>query len=167
MSDTKKNVIKEIISYVLIIGGVLLIKAFVMSPIIVNGDSMNKTLKDNDIMILNKWSYHFDEVERFDIVVVEDEDGYLIKRVIGLPGDIIYYMNNNLYINGKKYNEKYAYGVTDYFGEVKLKKDEYFILGDNRENSLDSRKFGPVKRDQILGKTHYVLFPFKRFGEVE
>ena len=90
MSDTKKNVIKEIISYVLIIGGVLLIKAFVMSPIIVNGDSMNKTLKDNDIMILNKWSYHFDEVERFDIVVVKDEDGYLIKRVIGLPGDIIY-----------------------------------------------------------------------------
>jgi signal peptidase I len=99
MSDTKKNVIKEIISYVLIIGGVLLIKAFVMSPIIVNGDSMNKTLKDNDIMILNKWSYHFDEVDRFDIVVVKDEDGYLIKRVIGLPGDIIYYMNNNLYIN--------------------------------------------------------------------
>ena len=48
-----------------------------------------------------------------------------------------------------------------------LLKDEYFILGDNRENSLDSRKFGPVKRDQILGKTHYVLFPFKRFGEVE
>ena len=118
MSDTKKNVIKEIISYVLIIGGVLLIKAFVMSPIIVNGDSMNKTLKDNDIMILNKWSYHFDEVERFDIVVVKDEDGYLIKRVIGLPGDIIYYMNNNLYINGKKYEEKYAKGSTDYFGEV-------------------------------------------------
>ena len=167
MSDTKKNIIKEIISYVLIIGGVLLLKTFVVSPIIVNGDSMNKTLKDGDIMLLNKWSYHFDEIERFDIVVLKDEDGYLIKRVIGLPEDIIYYMNNNLYINGVKTKEEFALGNTDYFGEVHLKDDEYFVVGDNRENSLDSRKFGPVEKKQILGKTHYVLFPFKRFGEVK
>ncbi len=166
MSDTKKKLFKEIMSYVLIIGIVVLIKTFVVSPIIVNGDSMNKTLKDNDIMLLNKWSYHFEEIERFDIVVLKDEDGYLIKRVIGLPGDIIYYMNNNLYVNGVKTEEKFALGNTNFFGEVHLREDEYFVLGDNRENSLDSRKLGVFTRKQILGKTHYVLLPFKRFGEV-
>ena len=167
MSDTKKNTIKEIISYILIIGGVLLLKTFVVSPIIVNGDSMNNTLKDNDIMLLNKLSYHFEDIERFDIVVLKDEDGYLIKRVIGLPGDIIYYMNNNLYVNGVKTKEDFAHGNTDFFGEVHLKDNEYFVLGDNRENSLDSRKMGAFNRKQILGKTHYVLFPFNRFGDVE
>ena len=112
-----KNVVKEILSYVVVIIIALLIKEFVFTLIIVNGNSMNDTLKDNDIMILNKFSYHFNEIERFDIVVAKDSDGYLIKRVIGLPGDIISYKDDILYINGKKVEDKYAKGETYEFTE--------------------------------------------------
>lgn len=159
-----KNVVKEILSYVVVIIIALLIKEFVFTLIIVNGNSMNDTLKDNDIMILNKFSYHFNEIERFDIVVAKDSDGYLIKRVIGLPGDIISYKDDILYINGKKVEDKYAKGETYEFGSVKVAEDEYFLMGDNRETSLDSRKLGTFKRDEILGKTNYTLYPFNRFG---
>ena len=95
-----KKVIKEILSYVVVIVVALLIKEFVFTLIIVNGDSMKDTLHDNDIMVLNKIGYRFGEIERFDIVVAKDSDGYLIKRVIGLPGDIVSYKKNILYING-------------------------------------------------------------------
>ena len=162
-----KKVIKEILSYVVVIAVALLIKEFVFTLIIVNGDSMDPTLRDNDIMFLDKFSYHFNDIERFDIVVAKDDYGYLIKRVIGLPGDVVSYDNNILYINGKKVTDKYGEGETVGFGSVKVKKGEYFLMGDNREVSLDSRKLGTFSKDEILGKTSYVLYPFSRFGGKE
>ena len=162
--DKIKSIIKEYGLYVITIILVLLVKKFVVSPIKVNGTSMMTTLHDGDIMILNIIGYRFDEINRFDIVVVDEGNEYLIKRVIGLPGEEIEYKENQLYINGKKVKENYGSQVTEDF-KVKVKKNSYFVLGDNRTNSLDSRHFGAFKKDRIIGKTSLIIFPFNRFGE--
>lgn len=162
--DKMKSIIKEYGLYVITIILVLLVKKFVVSPIKVNGTSMMTTLHDGDIMILNIIGYRFDKINRFDIVVVDEGNEYLIKRVIGLPGEEIEYKDNQLYINGKKVKDNYGSQVTEDF-KVKVKKNSYFVLGDNRTNSLDSRYFGSFKKNKIMGKTSLIIFPFNRFGE--
>ncbi len=162
--EKKKKVIKEIISYVVIIVMVLLIKRYVVSPIKVNGSSMHNTLHDKDIMILNEIVYRFNDIKRYDIVVVEARGELLIKRVIALPGESISCKDGYLYINGKKTKDKYAYTETEDFKEVKVGKNEYFVMGDNRGDSLDSRVLGAFKKQDILGKASYTIFPFKRIG---
>ena len=162
--DKMKSIIKEYGLYVITIILVLLVKKFVVSPIKVNGTSMMTTLHDGDIMILNIIGYRFDKINRFDIVVVDEGNEYLIKRVIGLPGEELEYKDNQLYINGKKVKDNYGSQVTEDF-KVKVKKNSYFVLGDNRTNSLDSRHFGAFKKDRIIGKTSLIIFPFNRFGE--
>ena len=163
-----KEFTKDTLSYILTAGVVMFVIIYVVTLQQVVGPSMDSTLKNQDVVLLSKSHYKLFDMKRFDVIAFNYADTkYLIKRVIGLPGDIIYYMNNNLYINGVKTKEDFAHGNTDFFGEVHLKDNEYFVLGDNRENSLDSRKMGPFNRKQILGKTHYVLFPFNRFGDVE
>lgn len=167
MKDKVLNILKELIPYLLIIIVVLLFKRYIVSPIRVNGQSMYPTLKNADMMILNETSYYFKDIKRFDIVVVDAKDELIIKRVIALPGETISYKDNTLYINGKKVEEKYSYGITDDFESVKLKKDEYFVMGDNRQNSLDSRYFGPFKKKYIRGKTNVIFLPFDRMGKVK
>ena len=160
--------IKEIISYVLIIIIVLLIKQYIVTPIRVNGNSMNNTLENKDIMILDKISYRFSNIKRFDIVVIKKEKEYLIKRVIGLPGDMVEYKNNELYINQEKVTEDFKHIETkDYVLECLIPSGYYFVLGDNRPDSLDSRVIGLISEEEILGKTSLVIFPFKRFGVKE
>ena len=161
-----KIFLKEYVPYIIVIIFVLLIKRFVVSPIKVNGESMYDTLKDGDIMILNIIGYRFSDIERFDIVVVDNGDEYLIKRIIGLPGDEIEYRDNQLYINGKKVNDKYATNATDDFN-VKVPSGSYYVMGDNRVNSLDSRYYGAFKKKAILGKTKLTIFPFGRIGNKE
>jgi signal peptidase I len=163
MSDTIKKIIREYLPYILVIILVLLIKKFVVTPIKVNGESMMTTLHDGDIMILNIIDYKFNDIKRFDIVVVDEGDEYIIKRVIGLPGEEVTYKDNKLYINGKRVKDNYGSDVTEDF-TVTVADDSYFVLGDNRTNSLDSRYFGSFKKSSILGKTSLVLFPFNRFG---
>ena len=158
------HIIKEIIPYVIVIILVLLFKKFLYTPIRVNGESMMKTLHDGDIMILNIIDYKVHGVKRFDIVVVDEGDELIIKRVIGLPGDTVEYKNNKLYINGKKVNDKYASRETEDFS-VLVPKNEYFVLGDNRTNSLDSRAFGTFSSKKIKGKTSMIVFPFSRWGK--
>ena len=159
----KKNYIKEFLPYFMIILVVVLIKTFVVSPIRVNGASMDPTLNDKDIMLLDEISYRFSDIERFDIVVVKEEDEYLIKRVIGLPGETVEYKNDKLYIDGKYVKEDFKHRETFDFSTT-LGKDEYFIMGDNRTNSTDSRVFGPISRDKIMGKTSLTILPISRFG---
>lgn len=159
----KKNYIKEFLPYFMIILVVVLIKTFVVSPIRVNGASMDPTLNDKDIMLLDEISYRFSDIERFDIVVVKEEDEYLIKRVIGLPGETVEYKNDKLYIDGKYVKEDFKHKETFDFSTT-LGKDEYFIMGDNRTNSTDSRVFGPISRDKIMGKTSLTILPVSRFG---
>ena len=159
----KKNYIKEFLPYFIVILVVIFIKIFVFSPIRVNGASMNPTLNDKDIMILDEISYRFSEIERFNIVVVKEENEYLIKRIIGLPGEKIEYKDNKLYIDGKYVKEDFKHMETMDFSTT-LGEDEYFIMGDNRTNSTDSRLFGPISRDEIIGKTSLTILPISRFG---
>lgn len=165
MKDIVNKILKEVVPYILIIIVVLAIKRFVISPIKVNGASMFPTLKNNDMMILNETSYYLKKVKRFDIVVVDTKEELIIKRVIGLPGETISYQDNQLYINGKKVEDKNAYGITDDFEPITL-KDEYFVMGDNRQNSADSRVYGPFKKKDIRGKTNFIFLPFDRMGKL-
>lgn len=163
-----KEKLKEIFSYVIVIVLVLLIKQFIVTPIRVNGSSMNNTLIDKDIMILDKISYQFSSIERFDIVVIKLENEYLIKRVIGLPGETLEYKDNNLYINGEIVSENFKHKETaNYSLNEVIPEGYYFVVGDNRGDSLDSRVIGFIKEEDILGKTSLVLFPFNRFGVKE
>lgn len=161
-----KNIIKETLSCILIVIIVLLIRKFFYSPIIVNGTSMYPTLENKEVMILDKISLR-KGIDRFDIVVIKSEGTYIIKRVIGLPGESIMYKDNKLYINGKHIEDKYSLSETQDFEIVKLNDDEYYCLGDNRINSKDSRMIGPINKEQILGKANLVLFPFSKVGIVE
>ncbi len=159
-----KKILKEIYPYILIVIGVILFRTFIATPILVKGRSMYNTLTGNEMMILNKLA----KIDRFDIVVVDEvEDDYIIKRVIAFPYETISCQNNTIYVNGKKIDDKYAYGKTDDFEEVTLKKDEYFVMGDNREVSKDSRIIGPVKKKDIKGTTRFILFPFNKIGFVK
>lgn len=160
---------KEIYGYLLILLVVIFIKTFLVAPIRVNGESMMNTLKDKDIMILDKISYRFSPIKRFDIVVVKYKDEYLIKRVIGLPGEKVEYKNNKLYIDGKLTKEHFFHKKTKNFTiesleSKKVPDNMYFVVGDNRENSLDSRIIGFIPEEQIKGKTAFTIFPFSRFG---
>ena len=156
---------KGILSYVIIIVVVLLIKEFIITPIRVNGDSMNSTLKDKDIMLLDKISYRFSDIKRFQIVVIKYQDEFIIKRVIGLPGETVEFKNNKLYINGEYVKEDFKHGKTsDFKLEEVIPDDYYFVVGDNREVSYDSRIIGPVKKKDILGKASLVIFPLNRIG---
>ena len=167
MEEIKKSkfkiFVKEYLPYVIVILLVILVKKYVVSPIKVNGESMMNTLHDKDVMILNIINYKFNDIERFDIVVVDAGDEYIIKRVIGLPGEEIEYKDNKLYVNGKLVKENYGSDITEDFKE-KVPKNKYFVLGDNRTNSMDSRFFGAFSKKDILGKTSLTIFPFNRFG---
>ena len=164
MNDKIKNFIKELIPYVIILIVVVTIRTFIVTPVKVSGPSMMPTLTGKEVMILNKLNKNY---ERFDIVVVKSPDGDIIKRVYGLPGETISCENGFIYINGKKIDDKYNGNQTLDFDLVKLKDDEYYVLGDNRMNSKDSRIFGPFKKSQIKGKTKLVIFPFNKIGNVE
>lgn len=167
-----KNKIKSISSYIVIIILALLIKQYVFSPIKVNGTSMYPTLNDGDIMILNEIGYYMNGVERFDIVVVKTDGDRIIKRVIGLPGDKVRYHDNKLYINDEEVEENFTHDVTHNFdlseiGEDVIPNGYYFVVGDNRGNSHDSRSIGLIKKSDIKGKANLIIFPFNRIGKVK
>lgn len=165
-----KRILKENYIYLIIIILVILLKIFVITPVRVNGTSMTPTLKEGDIMLLNKLT--FSKINRFDIVVVDYKDEELIKRVIGLPGERIEYKDNDLYVNGKKVKENFtkvkdnklnSYSIES-LEHSTIPKDYYFVVGDNRPDSKDSRMIGFIHKDNIMGKASFVIFPFSRFG---
>ena len=158
-----KKILKEYLPYVVIIIVVLIIKSNVVAPIRVNGKSMNNNIKNGDIMILDIIGYRTSKLKRFDIVVIDNGKDYLIKRVIGLPNEEIEYKDNKLYVNGKLIKDKYSKGKTNDF-KVTVNNNSYYVLGDNREDSLDSRYYGSFNKKKILGKTNFTVFPFNRFG---
>ena len=167
-----KKIVLELLPYLGIILVVLLVKQFLFSTILVNGASMENTLHENDVMILDKISYRFSDIKRFDVIVLESCGTKLIKRVIGLPGEDIEYKDNKLYINGKEVEDPYGKGTTyDFdlgnFNLEKIPEDYYFVLGDNREDSIDSRIIGVVNKKDILGHARFIIFPFSRFGSVD
>ena len=155
--------IKEAIPYLVIILVVVLIRTFLITPIIVQGSSMVPTFDGGEVMLLKKYDTSY---ERFDIVVINKnvEGDNLIKRIIGLPGETIRYKSGNLYINDEVFDDDYAYGSTGNFQEVTLGDDEYFVMGDNREISLDSRILGVIKKSEIDGTAGIIIFPFNKIG---
>lgn len=158
--------IKNNLVFTLILIAIILIRLFLFSPIRVNGTSMYPTLQDKEFMILNKIALK-DGINRFDIVVVKTNNTNIIKRVIALPGESVMYKDNKLYINGKVVEDNYSKTPTEDFDNIVLKEDEYFVMGDNREVSKDSRIIGPVNIKNIKGKTNLVFFPFNKIGIVE
>ena len=163
---SKEN-LKEIITYIIIIALVVIIRTYFVTLVRVSGTSMESTLKNGDILVLNKYIYNKDDIKRFDIVVVKEKDEKLIKRVIGLPSETLEYKDNTLYINGKVVKEDYLKEETDdYKYEGKIPENCYFVMGDNRDVSLDSRYFGCFDKKQIKGKVIYQLLPLKKFGEI-
>ena len=163
-----KNTIKELVPYVVIILVVVLIRTYLFTPIKVNGSSMDDTLQDGQTMILNKIDIRLNDIERFDIVVIKTHDTYLIKRIIGLPGETIEYKEGKLYINDKEMKDPYYKdNNTEDFEKVEIPKNYYFVMGDNRSVSIDSRIIGVVNKKDITGTTKLVLFPITDFGIVK
>ena len=165
--------IKSLMPYIIIIIIVILIRTFIVTPVRVNGESMYPTLKGGEVMLLNKLG----KIDRFKIVVIKLEQGdeNIIKRVIGLPGEKVEIKNDSIYINDKKITDKYGYidpvsaknGYSVTMKALTLKDDEYFVLGDNRVISADSRIFGPIKASDIKGTANFIIYPFKSFGKVK
>jgi signal peptidase I len=177
---------KEIFSWIksIIIACILafVVREYLFTPIVVDGESMMPTLKDSEHIILNEVGKNkVNNIKRFDIIVFHatKEKDY-IKRVIGLPGDHIEYRNDTLYINGKKYEEPYLdqykkeigtgpltedFKLEDYTARKTVPKGQLFVMGDNRMYSLDSRspKVGTISVDKIVGKAKLAYWPLKEF----
>lgn len=170
----KNDFVKTLLTYIIIIVSVIVIRIFIIDPVRVDGSSMNTTLANGEIMLLNKIVYKKNDIKRFDIVVIDEGDKHIIKRVIGLPGETIEYKNNKLYINGEELNDPYPSTETDDFnitdiGHVKIPGNTYFVMGDNRANSLDSRypSVGVIKKNLIIGRARLVIWPFNKIGIVK
>ena len=167
---TIKEFIKDSIKFILVVFVLMFLMVYVVSITQVVGNSMSPTLENGEVLILNKAKYRFSEVKRGDIIAFTYEDTkYLIKRVIGLPGDYISIKDNKVYINGKYYKENYLKDIdTPNFeltnlGYTKVPENMYFVLGDNRDNSLDSRKIGLVNKTDIIGEIAIRFWPINKF----
>lgn len=140
------------------------------------GDSMNPVLKNGDITLVNRIVYDATAPKRGDIIVFQpkgnENSHYYIKRIIGLPGEKVQILEGRVYIDGKKLEDDYGTGKISDPGiaaeEIQLAGDEFFVLGDDRENSEDSRMadVGNVKRSYIYGKAWFILAPWDHFGFV-
>ena len=154
----------------------LLIKTFVAQAFRIPSDSMLPTLQEQDRVLVNKLSYDVHEINRGDVVVFERPEALpaapgdpedLIKRVIGLPGDELLARDGTLYVNQRELIEPYLAEGTFTFGlddPVTVGEGEIFVMGDNRENSSDSRVFGPISEDSVIGRAFSVMWPPARIG---
>lgn len=160
----------DTIKLIILIVVIIFLMVFVFSVTQVVGNSMYPTLKDGEVFILDKISYRFQKIERGDIISLDYADTkYLIKRVIGLPGETVNIINNKLYINNTLYEEEYISDdlVYDDFylsslGITTIPEDMYLVLGDNRVDSLDSRKIGLINKEDINGKIAFRFWPINK-----
>ncbi len=171
--------VHELIGWLLylaiIIGATYLIITYVGQRTRVSGESMLPTLYNEDHLIVDKLSYHFREPKRYEIVVFPfkyKEDTYYIKRIIGLPGETVQIVDGYVYIDGELLGETYGREVMADSGiaesPITLGEDEYFVLGDNRNRSSDSRdaSVGVLNRDDLLGRAWVRIWPLKRIGVI-
>lgn len=184
-NNKKETFLSELISTVKYIIGILIvffiINQFFFAPVMVDGDSMEPTLTNGDYLLLNKFS----AIEQFDIVVFpppDQEETQYVKRVIGLPGDTIEYHEDVLYLNGEPTEQSFLdeskevdasiYTSGDFtlltlLGVETVPDGQYFVLGDNRLNSRDSRSFGFIDQESVLGKVSFRYWPIEEIGVVE
>ena len=154
---------------------VFLIVNYVVRPIKVQGNSMYPTLENDEIGFANVIGLNMNGIDRFDVVIIymPEQNEYLVKRAIGLPGETVSYTDSTLYINGEaveetfldeEYVSSYAGTFTEDVQEVVLGEDEYWCMGDNRPYSRDSRYYGAFSRSSIVAKGTAILFPFSKIG---
>ncbi len=147
----------------------IIIHLFLAQATKVYGASMEPTLHTDDRVILEKITYRFRPPQRGDIVVVKvsDRSQPLIKRIIGLPGETIAIRNGKVYINGQPLEEDYlTWPTRGYLPPTRIPPMYYFVMGDNRNASNDSRNFGPISRDQIVGRAIFRYWPPSAIGPV-
>lgn len=162
------KLIKEyLIPLAVAIGLVVLFQAFFYAPFNVDGASMNPTLNDGERMLINKMEEDYD---RGDIIVFkEDISRHLVKRIIGVAGDTIQIVNGAVYLNKELLPEDYI-EKTDpsfsYLNEVTVPEGYLFVMGDNRNNSYDSRDFGFLHTQSVVGRVDYLFWPFNKIGAI-
>ena len=175
------GIIRELLGWIIyiliIIGLTYLIITYVGQRTRVSGSSMETTLSDGDNLIVDKISYRFRDPKRYDIIVFPykyEENTFYIKRIIGLPGETVQVKDGYTYINGKKLtSDIYGREVMDEPGiaeePIKLGSDEYFVLGDNRNHSQDSRDpyVGVLKRSDLMGRAFVRIYPLNKFGVIK
>lgn len=172
MNDKLKKIIKELYPYVIIIVMVVLIRTFIITPVIVSGDSMLPNLNNEELLLVRKIGYNSNTIKRFDIVVIKTGEEEIIKRIIGLPGEHISYKNNKLYVNDKEVEQKYSFRDTKDFNLEEIctcstiPEGKYLILGDNRPVSKDSRQIGLIDEKNIKGKTTLRIWPLTKIGNI-
>ena len=176
MNKVMKEFLNTAIYLLCVLGAVWIVITFVGQRTEVDGASMENTLHNGDNLIVDKLSYRFHDPERFDIIVYPfqyQSNTYYIKRIIGLPGETVQIMEDgSIYINGEKLEESYGREVIkpETIGRaadpIVLGEDEYFVMGDNRNNSSDSRTdmVGNIKREDIIGKAWLRIWPISDFG---
>lgn len=179
MNRIMRELLNTAIYLLCVLGAVWLVITFVGQRTEVEGASMENTLHNGDNLIVDKLSYRFHDPERFDIIVFPfqfQDNTYYIKRIIGLPGETVQIMDDgSIYINGEKLEENYGMEVIkpETIGRaaepIELGDDEYFVMGDNRNNSCDSRTdmVGNIKRENIIGKAWLRIWPVSDFGVLQ
>lgn len=177
MKSSLESIYEIAKSVVFVLLAAFLIRYFIFQPFVVEGSSMEPSLHDQEYLIVDRLSYRIGHPQRGDIIVFDAPNNPgvdYIKRIIGLPGEKIKITDNQIYINAKLVDEKYLprdYKTLidnnlDYALDRQLSSDEYFVMGDNREHSLDSREIGTIKKDKIVGRAWAVLYPLEYFGKV-
>lgn len=176
ITPKKRNPLRYLANFI-IYAAVVLVCVFwvpehVIQRTVVDGKSMENSLHTGDNLLVEKVSYHFTEPKRYDIIVFYPEGRSVnksyVKRVYGLPGETVQIRDNQIYINGKTIEDNYAKNETDDAGiaeePITLADDEYFVLGDNRMVSSDSRDIGPVAKENIAGHVLFRIWPFNKLG---
>ena len=176
----ERSILGELLSWLIYIVIVVILSlgiiTFIGQRTKVSGHSMETTLSDGDNLIVDKNRYPFRDPERFEIIVFPfqyEEHTYYIKRIIGLPGETVQVIDGYVYINGEVLDENYGLEVMDDPGiaaePITLGEDEYFVLGDNRNHSSDSRdpSVGVLHRDDIMGRAWIRIWPFDKFGVIK
>ncbi|MEX0917074.1 MAG: signal peptidase I [Candidatus Paceibacterota bacterium] len=174
MEPSKENFIQEVFKFSLIALLIVIpFRIYVAQPFVVSGASMSPTFETGQYLIIDQLSYRFDEPARLDVVIFRfplEPSKFFIKRVIGLPGETIEIRGNHIFIRSDgditKLDEIYvdADNLREGFLTVELKENEYFVLGDNRRASSDSRSWGPVEGELIVGKAFLRLLPLNEVG---
>ncbi len=151
---------------------VFVIRTFVAQPFLVSGASMADNFNSGDYLIVDEISYRFDDPKRGDVVVFRypnDPSTFYIKRIVGLPGDRVKIDGGAVFINGQKIAEPYLDESVQTLGDsnLALEENHYFVMGDNRYHSFDSRSWGPLNEENIVGLARLRLFPFNAIGILE